>query len=103
MVAEYERRFSVRERPGAVRLLAYLNRAHMGSYQAALDNPARPADIEATRAYRHKYGFGLNIEQEVAKNIGIFSRVGPPVVNHPAFNRDRGPVSIFGGRVHWEF
>jgi high affinity Mn2+ porin len=21
----------------------------------------------------------------------------------PAYNRDRGPVSIFGGRLHWEF
>jgi len=195
MVAEFERRFSIRDRPGAIRLLAYLNRAHMGSYQAALDNPARPADIEATRAYRHKYGFGLNIEQELAKNIGVFSRLGwsdganeawtfadvdhtatlgisvkgeswhrpndtyglagvvngisrvhqrffgaggtgilagdgalsyapeeiletyydfqifknlraaldYQFVNHPAFNRDRGPVSIFGGRLHWEF
>jgi high affinity Mn2+ porin len=24
-------------------------------------------------------------------------------VNHPAFNRDRGPVSVFGARLHWEF
>jgi len=24
-------------------------------------------------------------------------------VNHPAFNRDRGPVSVLGGRVHWAF
>jgi high affinity Mn2+ porin len=24
-------------------------------------------------------------------------------VNHPAFNRDRGPVSVFGARVHLEF
>ena len=23
--------------------------------------------------------------------------------NHPAFNRDRGPVSVFGLRLHWEF
>jgi high affinity Mn2+ porin len=22
--------------------------------------------------------------------------------SHPAFNRDRGPVSIFGLRLHWE-
>jgi hypothetical protein len=21
----------------------------------------------------------------------------------PAFNRDRGPVSVFGARVHWSF
>jgi high affinity Mn2+ porin len=34
------------------------------------------ADISAARAYRYKYGFGLNWEQEVAKNIGLFSRLG---------------------------
>jgi high affinity Mn2+ porin len=48
----------------------------MGSYQAAIDNPARPADIEATRQYRQKFGFGLNLEQEIAKNIGLFARLG---------------------------
>src|SRR5215831_1178102 len=66
MVTEFERRFSIADHPGAVRLLGFLNHAHMGSYQAALDNSARPADIEATRAYRSKYGFGLNLEQELA-------------------------------------
>src|SRR5262249_32102112 len=54
----------------------FLNRAHMGSYQAALDNPTRPADIEATRAYRDKYGVGLNAEQGIVKNIGAFLRLG---------------------------
>jgi high affinity Mn2+ porin len=24
-------------------------------------------------------------------------------VGNPAFNRDRGPVSVFGTRIHWEF
>jgi len=24
-------------------------------------------------------------------------------ISDPAFNRARGPVSVFGGRVHWEF
>jgi high affinity Mn2+ porin len=148
----------------------------------------------AARSYCHKYGFGLNWEQELAKNIGVFSRIGwndgqeeawtftdvnwtvslgisingiawhrhddtfgfaaiisgaslsnqnfmeaggtdmlegdgalnydpekvietfynfrilKPIhltvdyqfVDNPAFNRDRGPVSIFGARLHWE-
>ena len=30
----------------------------------------------AAFAYRYKYGFGLNWEQEVAKNVGMFSRLG---------------------------
>ena len=34
------------------------------------------ADLSAARAYRHKYGFGLNWEQELAKNVGVFSRLG---------------------------
>ena len=24
-------------------------------------------------------------------------------IDNPAFNRDRGPVSVLGARVHWEF
>ena len=75
MVAELEHRHSLHGRRGAVRLLGYVNRAHMGSYQAALDNPARPADIVASRAYRHKFGFGLNVEQEITRHIGAFMRL----------------------------
>jgi high affinity Mn2+ porin len=195
MVAELERRYSLNNHPGTIRLLAFFNRANMGSYQAAIDSPVRPADIVATRDYRYKYGFGLNIEQELVKNIGIFSRLGwsdgnneawvfsdvdrtatlglsvkgdfwhrpndtiglagalsgiskvhqhffaagglgilagdgsltygweqlletyydlqvwktvhltldYQFFNHPAFNRDRGPVSVFGVRLHWVF
>jgi high affinity Mn2+ porin len=79
MVTEFERRYTVRGHPGAVRFLAFLNSADMGSYQAAVDDAARtglPADIVATRAYRYKYGFGLNVEQEIFKNVGAFARLG---------------------------
>ncbi len=76
MVMEFERRYTVNSHPGAVRFLAYLNSADMGSYQDAINSPIRPADIVATRAYRYKYGFGLNAEQEIFKNIGVFTRLG---------------------------
>jgi len=76
MVTEFERRYAISEHPGAVRLLAFLNRAHMGSYQETVDNPAFNSDITLTRAYRYKYGFGLNVEQELAENIGAFMRLG---------------------------
>lgn len=195
MVVEIERRHMIHSHPGAVRLLAYLNRAQAGQYQEAIDAPVRPADIEASRAYRCKYGFGLNFEQEVVTNLGIFSRIGwsdgnteawtfadvdrtatlglslkgaswqrpndtfgiagvlnglskvheqflavggtgilagdgalnygweqiletyydfqiwndlhvaldYQFIRYPAFNRDRGPVSVLGARLHWEF
>jgi len=195
MVTEFERRYSIDDHPGVVRLLAYLNRANMGSYQDAVNSPTRPADITASAAFRYKYGFGINIEQEIAKNVGVFSRLGwsdgqnqawmfsdmdytatagisikgeswhrpddtfgfagvlngiskvhqeflaaggtgilagdgnlnygweriletyydfkiwktihatvdYQFITDPAFNRDRGPVSVFAARLHWEF
>jgi high affinity Mn2+ porin len=160
-----------------------------------LESGGPQADLTPARAYRIKYGFGLNLEQKVTNNLGIFSRFGwnngqtegwmytdanwtvslgasvtgsawhrPndeaglafvtsgasasaqkfleaggldvvdgdgaltygsekvmeayynfPIwktvratvdyefVDNPAFNRDRGPVSVFGTRFHWQF
>jgi high affinity Mn2+ porin len=76
MVTELERRLTLRDHPGTVRLEAYLNRAHMGLYSEALDNPVRPPDIVDTRSYRMKYGFCFNGEYEVVKNVGVFTRLG---------------------------
>lgn len=74
MAAEFERRYSINVHPGAIRVLAYLNEARMGNYQAALSVPG--ADISRTRAYRYKCGFGLNWEQEISEHAGVFSRLG---------------------------
>jgi high affinity Mn2+ porin len=81
MMTELERRYSLNAHPGAVRLLAWLNEADMASYTDAtarlLANPGNvEGDISGARAYRYKYGFGLNWEQGVAKNVGLFSRLG---------------------------
>jgi len=81
MVTELERRYSIKTHPGSLRFLAYLNRAKMASYPEATANLlANPNDVEgdilAARAFRFKYGFGLNWEQEIAKNVGVFSRLG---------------------------
>ena len=76
MVTEFERRYAIKDHPGVIRLLAYLNRANMGSYQDAVNSQTRPADITASVAYRCKYGFGINPEQEIVKNLGVFSRLG---------------------------
>lgn len=74
MAAEYERRYSLNAHPAAIRFLAYLNQGRFGSYEEALSVPG--ADISQTREYRHRYGFGLNWEQEITKSIGVFSRAG---------------------------
>ena len=70
MAAEFERRYSINAHPGAIRFLAWLDEADFASYQAAtaiLRANGPGADISAARAYRYKYGFGLNWEQEIAR------------------------------------
>jgi high affinity Mn2+ porin len=73
---EWEGRWAVDEHPGRVRLMGYLNRAHMGSYAEALSaQPVNP-DVTASRAYRYKYGLGLNAEQELTRDLGVWARLG---------------------------
>lgn len=76
MVTELERRYSIYDHPGTIRLLAYLNRANMGSYADAVNSQVRPANILNSETFRYKYGFGLNLEQELFKDVGFFSRLG---------------------------
>ncbi len=76
---EIERRHKINNRPGAIALLAYLNNAHMGNYRQAVllgEQMGATPDITATRDYRIKYGFGLNLEQELTENLGLFGRLG---------------------------
>jgi high affinity Mn2+ porin len=79
MVTEFERRYGINTHPGAIRFLAYGNRADMFSYSGAISilrAQGAGADVSAASTYRFKYGFGLNWEQEIAKNVGVFSRLG---------------------------
>lgn len=71
---EIERRYLLGNRKGAVRLLFYYNLANMGSYSAAIADTVH--DIIRTRisSPRSKYGFGLNIEQELTSTVGFFFR-----------------------------
>ncbi len=67
-------------------------------------------DVTATRRNGTlKYGFGINFEQEVSKNIGVFSRLGwnDGKTESFAFTAiDRlasGGVSVTGGGWHRQF
>jgi high affinity Mn2+ porin len=75
---EVERRWTIlNDLPGAVRVLGWLNNAHMGSYREALQQDPQAPDVTQTRQYRSRYGFGVSWEQEVIKGeLGIFGRLG---------------------------
>jgi len=78
--AEWRRDF-LPGRAGVVRVLGFLNHADMGNYRLAINNflagQGMQPDITAVhRQGRHKYGFGLNFEQELTPQIGAFGRLG---------------------------
>jgi len=68
-------------RAGILRVLGYVNHANMGNYREAVDDflhglTPKP-DIVATRVQgRVKYGFGVNFEQELTSQLGVFGRFG---------------------------
>jgi high affinity Mn2+ porin len=76
MVTELERRYTIGDHPGAIRGLAFLNRAEMAEYSQATTLLQNGESFLAARTYHVKYGFGLNWEQEITKNLGVFSRLG---------------------------
>ncbi|HEY4360206.1 MAG TPA: carbohydrate porin [Bryobacteraceae bacterium] len=79
-VFEAERRYSLRKHAGTIRVLHYLNHANAGTYADSLrlaEATGERPDITATRRNGTlKYGFGINAEQEFAKDIGVFARLG---------------------------
>jgi carbohydrate-selective porin OprB len=79
-VFEIERRWQAGKHPGVVRLLNYENHANAGSYAEALRQAAGSGgapDVTATRRNGTlKYGFGVNAEQELTGNMGVFARLG---------------------------
>ena len=79
---EFELRKSlVKDRKGVVRVLSFVNRAHMGNYREAVAGYLNGVDAKPTiTAHAHfsalKYGFGLNAEQELTANLRLFGRFG---------------------------
>ena len=71
---EVELPYKLANKKGIVRILSYYTNAHMGNYDLSIQS--QTPDITTTRAYgRTKYGFGLNIEQAINDNAGLFTRV----------------------------
>ena len=76
-ILEWEERYTSKPGPGALRASVFWNRANMGSYTETLQLArAAPPDVTLTRRYRSKSGAGLDWEQQIAPNQGVFARVG---------------------------
>lgn len=79
-VVELEERYNISDRPGKLRLGAFINQGRTGSYQEALALAAAAPTIDInsamanTRRDRPKNGFYVNLEQAVNKDVGLFAR-----------------------------
>jgi len=83
---EYELRHGVIPRKaGVVRMLAYTNYANMGIYRdavAAFEGHSAPTPEAVPEITNHpwhitrKYGFGINLEQNLTRNLTAFARFG---------------------------
>lgn len=72
---EFEKRYTLNGQKGAVRVLAFNNNGKMGNYHdALLKNPLAP-NVDDVLAYGHrKYGFGINAEQYLSNDLGVFAK-----------------------------
>lgn len=75
-VVEWESRYSPAGQPGVFRVLGFANTYHGGTFrEAMLANGT--TNLAATRRNGTlKYGFGLNLEQAITHDVGVFARYG---------------------------
>jgi carbohydrate-selective porin OprB len=78
------------ERKGTIRILSFINHANMGLYRDAINSYLSGQDPtpdigEHAKFSSVKYGFTLNAEQELTKNLRIFTRVGWNEGQHESF------------------
>jgi hypothetical protein len=74
-------RAPIKNRATVLRLLSFVNHANMGSYREAIDGYLSGRDpVPDVTAYRKqgrvKYGFGLNLEQQLSSQWRAFGRLG---------------------------
>ncbi len=72
---ELEGRFTAFDHPGRVRLLGFLTHAHGYNYGEVSDSLLRGRPLTPGE-YRYRYGIGLNMEQEITGDLGMFARLG---------------------------
>ena len=73
---EIERDFKIGSKAGAIRGLGFLNREDAGTYRDAIHGADTP-DLGPTRRNGTlKYGFGMNFEQAILSDAGVFARYG---------------------------
>lgn len=99
----------LKNRSTVLRALSYLNRANMGSYNDAigayLGGEVAAPDVTLSREQgRIKYGFGLNMEQELSSTVRIFGRLGWNDGRNESFAyTEIDHTGVFGGDLRGKY
>jgi len=78
LIGEFEGRYELQGHPGKLKVLGFGNYARMGSYTDAVQLGEATNTIPSTALVRHyawRPGIALNLEQEVAADLGAFARI----------------------------
>jgi high affinity Mn2+ porin len=78
------------DRKGTIRVLSYVNHAHMGLYRDAINaylagEDPKPEITLHEKFSAVKYGFAFNAEQELTSNLRVFTRLGWNEGQHESF------------------
>jgi high affinity Mn2+ porin len=78
-IIEVERRHQLASLPGKLAVTVFDSHARMGLLDDAVqlaEATGTPVNIAAVRSYRRRTGVSLNLEQQVAGDLGLFARLG---------------------------
>ena len=72
---EFEKRYAIDGQKGTLRILAFRNNGKFGNYDLAIAQNPKAPNVDSTQTYgRHKYGFGINADQYLTKDFGVFAK-----------------------------
>jgi high affinity Mn2+ porin len=72
---EFEKRYNLNNQQGTFRVLGFANNGKMGNYREAISkSPVAPNVDDVIKYGHHKFGFGLNAEQFLTNNFGVFAK-----------------------------
>ena len=100
LVTELEQRYQVNGHAGKAKLLGFVNRGRMGSYRDAVQVAGQSGNAPDTGAVRRRGsrpGASLNVEQELAPDLGLFVRASVNNGTREAYEFTEINRSVSGG------
>jgi high affinity Mn2+ porin len=79
VIGEGERRYKISGKDGAIKLTGYLTRGRMARFADAIalgQALGEAPDVSQVRQYRSRTGVSVNLQQQVAGDLGVFARAG---------------------------